>query len=103
MTTLYAQPYDISTMGFYFDSDAEYQAKAAQNCNDCGAVVEEYEIQFIDGASIDARLFATLDIHQGNFAVFLEAVEAWNHDDKIRAIIAVGEAGLPPEKWSSVK
>ena len=52
MTQLHAQPYDISAQGFYFDTAEEYRQKAAKNRNDFGGIVEEYEIQFIDGDSI---------------------------------------------------
>ena len=56
MTTLYAQPYDISATGFYFDSLEEYTQKAAKNFNSFGGLVEEYELQFIDGERIDSVL-----------------------------------------------
>lgn len=93
MTKLYAQPYDISAHGFYFESEEEYNEKAAALRNSSGWPVEEFEIQFIDGESIDAKLFQALGVHQGNFGPYLEAVESWSDDEKIRVIIAVGEAG----------
>ncbi|TXG84750.1 MAG: antirestriction protein ArdA [Sphingomonadales bacterium] len=93
MIKLFAQPYDISASGFYFESADEYAAKAATNRNDWGGIVEEYEIQFIDGEGLDAELFRALNVHQGSFAAFLDAAEDWSDDDKIRVIIATGEAG----------
>jgi antirestriction protein len=93
MTALYAQPYDISADGFYFETAAEYHVKARKAKNGYGLPVEEFEIQFIDGADIDANLFEALKIHQGNFAAFLEATEEWGDDEKIKIIVAVGEAG----------
>lgn len=93
MTRLYAQPYDISATGFFFESVEEYTRKAARIVNSCGLPVEEYIIEFIDGEDLDAELFAALRVHQGNFPAFLRAVEEWSDDDKIRTIIAVGEAG----------
>ena len=93
MTTLYAQPYDISATGFYFDTVEDYTAKAGKLRNDYGQIVEEFEIQFIDGESLDAELFDALKIHQGNFGKFLEAVEDWANDDKHKTIVAVREAG----------
>lgn len=83
MTQLHAQPYDISATGFYFDSVEEYAQKSARNFNNFGAPVEEYEIQFIDGESIDAALFKALNVHQGNFPQFLEACDSWD-DSKSR-------------------
>lgn len=93
MTRLYAQPYDISAEGFYFDTAEEYTAKAGKLRNSYGWPVEEFELQFIDGESMDAKLFEALQVHQGNFAAFLEAAEDWSDDDKIRVIVTVGEAG----------
>lgn len=93
MTTLYAQPYDISATGFYFDTIEEYEQKAARNRNDYGQPIEEYEIQFIDGERIDAALFDALKVHQGNFNSFLDASDSWDEYQKRKVIIAVGEAG----------
>ncbi len=93
MTKLYAQPYDISATGFYFDSAAEYEDKAAQARNDYGQSVEEFEIQFIDGEDIDVKLFEALGVHQGNIGAYFDAVDEWDDNQKIKVIIAVGEAG----------
>jgi len=93
MTTLHAQPYDISGTGFYFDSVEKYELKLQQLKKYLGQSCEEFEIQFIDGENIDCELFSALGIHQGNFAAYLEAVENWSDNEKIKAIIAVGEAG----------
>jgi len=93
MTKLYAQPYDISATGFCFDSAEEYSEKVAAAKNRYGEPVEEFEIQFIDGEGIDAELFSALRVHQGNFPAFFEAVDEWADDEKVKVIIAVGEAG----------
>jgi len=93
MTRLFAQPYDISANGFYFETVEEYNQKASKLRNSYGQLVEEFELQFIDGESIDADLFKALSVHQGNFQGYLKAVEEWSEDDKIKVIIVVGEAG----------
>ena len=93
MTELYAKPYDISAHGFYFTSAKEYQAKSAKNFNAYHSPVEEYEIQFIDGDSIDAQLFEALGINQANFGLFLGFCESWDEQQKQKVIIAVGECG----------
>lgn len=93
MTKLFAQPYDISANGFYFETTEEYNEKASKLINSYGQPVEEFELQFIDGESIDADLFKVLGVHQGNFSAYLEAVNDWSEDEKIKVIIAVGEAG----------
>lgn len=92
-TTLYAQPYDISASGFYFDDADDYAGKARSLRNDYGQPVEEFEIQFIDGERIDVALAEAWRLNQANIARFFEVVEQWSDDQKQRFIIAVGECG----------
>jgi len=93
MTSLFAQPYDISACGFYFDSAEVFAELAGRLRNQYGEPVEELEIQFIDGEGIDCNLFSALAVHQGSVSAYFEAVDAWDRNDKIKVIIAVGEAG----------
>jgi hypothetical protein len=93
MTQLYAQPYDISAIGFYFQSQAEYAEKSAKARSSYGFPVEEFEIQFIDGEDIDAKLFEALGINQCNFHLFLKIRDSWDDNQKRKAIIAVGQYG----------
>ena len=90
MTTLFAQPYDFTANGFYFHSLDEYTSKSF-DLN--GPLIEEYEIQFIDGEGIDCQLFEALSINQSNIESYLKAVEDWEEYQKINAIIAIGEVG----------
>lgn len=76
-TTLYAQPYDITATGFYFSTTEEFEAKASKLHNDFGDLVEEFEIQFIDGEMIDCDLAKAIDLNQGNFRDYLTCAEAW--------------------------
>ena len=92
-TLLHAQPYDICATGFHFRSLEEYEQKSTNNLNQYGDPVEEYEIQFIDGDDLDCDLFKALGVHQGNFHHYFTACEDWSDDQKIKVIIAVGEAG----------
>lgn len=89
----YAQPYDISAEGFYFQSLENYSEQSAKLKNSYGDPVEEFEIQFIDGELIDCELAKAWNINQANIGAFLEATDEWNDDQKTRYIIAVGEAG----------
>ena len=93
MPRLYAQPYDISASGFYFDDAEEYATKAKTCRNDFGDPVEEFEIQFIDGEDIDCQLAKAWGLCQSNFADFLRAAEEWEDHQKRVFIIAVGECG----------
>lgn len=93
MTQLFAQPYDISAVGFFFETIEEYNNKSGKLCNAYGQPVEEFEIQFIDGEDIDCALFRALGVHQGDTGAYLEAVEEWEDGQKINVILAVGEAG----------
>lgn len=90
---LYAQPYDISACGFFFSSAEEYLIKAGRLRNGFGQPVEEFEIQFCDGETVDAELFRALGIHQGNFPAFLKACREWDLHGKVLAIIAAGKCG----------
>ena len=93
MTTLYAQPYDISAAGFYFKSAKEYGRQVASLANSYGKPVEEFEIQFIDGEGIDCELAKAIALNQDNFRLFLSWIDEWEDHQKINVIIAVGECG----------
>jgi len=93
MSVFYAQPYDISATGFYFESFEEYQEKANKLINDAGSPVEEFEIQFIDGDDIDCKLFDVLGLSQANLEPLIDAAKNWNEWQKINVILAVGECG----------
>ncbi len=93
MTSLFAQPYDISASGFYFDSFEAYVDKSAKLKNKLGQPVEEFEIQFIDGDDIDSALANAWDIHQTDLSAFFEAVDDWDEHQKRLFIIAVGQCG----------
>ena len=93
MSTFYAQPYDISANGFFFESAEEWVELSAKAINRYGFPVEEFEIQFIDGERIDAALAHALDVHQGNVAYFFEREIEWDKHDKRVAIIATKECG----------
>ncbi|MEQ8348877.1 MAG: hypothetical protein RIB84_07630 [Sneathiellaceae bacterium] len=79
MTTLYAQPYDITATGFYFETAEQYAAQAAKAVNDYGQRVEEFEIQFIDGENPDAALAEAWGLNQVNLAAFLTAADEGPH------------------------
>lgn len=92
--TLFAQPYDISAIGFYFETAEDYDLNAAKAVNNYGQRAEEFEIQFIDGAALDCALAGAWGLHQGNFAAYLDTAADWDEDRKRRYIIAVGEYGF---------
>lgn len=100
MPQLHAQPYDISASGFYFDDAEGFADKASALRNDYGDPVEEFEIQFIDGDTIDCELARAVGLNQANFADFLQCCEAWEDWQKTLVILAVGECGytFDPDK-----
>ena len=93
MTQLFAQPYDISANGFYFETVEEYQKNAKALRNDYGDKVEEFEIQFIDGKYIDYGLARTIGLNQVNIVQFFDCIGDWDEGQKQQVIIAVGECG----------
>jgi len=90
---LYAQPYDISATGFYFETAEQFMVKITNAKNDYGETVEEFEIQFIDGELLDAEFAKAFEVNQVNLERFFELVDEWEEHEKIRFIIAVGECG----------
>ena len=62
MTTLYANPYDTSYTGFYFDSTDQFNLKMSQ------AKYEEVEIDYIDGDN--PLLFEAIEVHQCNINIW---------------------------------
>ena len=101
MTQLFAQPYDLSATGFYFETLEAYQQQATTLTNQYGDPVEEFEVQFIDGETIDAELFRAVGVHQGNIGQFFDACEDWDEYQKIVVIIACGECGYDID-WDTV-
>ncbi len=91
MTTLHATPYNIDATGFYFDSAADYESKAAMHVDRYGNLVEEFEIQFIDGD--DAALFECCGINQANLNIWFDDIEFLQNDEKISLYYLVGIAG----------
>lgn len=91
--TFYAQPYDVSATGFYFEDAKTFERKSKTIINDYGGIVEEFEIQFIDGERIDAELFKAIGVHQGNIIAFAKHAPDLDEWEKINIIIAAGECG----------
>jgi hypothetical protein len=71
-TTLYANPYDTTYTGFYFDNIDDYNQKLSQ------ASYEEVEIDYIDGDS--SKLFQATKIHQGNVDLWFDELDQYSDD-----------------------
>ena len=84
MSNYHATPYDVSASGFYFDDYEEYLAKAKNHKNEYGDVIDEFEIQFIDGDNY--QLFNALGINQANLKTWFDDFEDLNGEDLIKAI-----------------
>lgn len=82
MTTLHATPYNIDATGFYFESSDEYTEKSSSHTDRFGNLVEEFEIQFIDGD--DAQLFNVCDINQTNLDRWFDEIECLDEHEKTR-------------------
>ncbi|SCZ55990.1 Antirestriction protein (ArdA) [Epibacterium ulvae] len=93
MPQLFAQPYDLDAIGFFFESAEEFQTISKRHLNAHFEPVEEYEIQFIDGDDIDAALAKAWGINQANMAGYFTACDGWENYQKKIFIIAVGEIG----------
>jgi antirestriction protein len=92
MTTLHAQPYDISATGFYFTDLESYDAAYAANVNDYGQPVEEYEIQLIEADATDCAIAWAMQLNQANLAQFFGYIDqAPDEHDVIAFCIALGD------------
>lgn len=91
MATLYATPYNRDASGFYFISAEDYEDKAKCHLDCHGNLVEEFEIQFIDGD--DAALFEACSIDQSNINIWFDDVECLQDYEKINLYYLVGYAG----------
>ncbi len=92
MTTLHAQPYDISATGFYFTDLESYDAAYAANVNDYGQPVEEYEIQLIEADATDCAIAEAMKLDQANLAQFFDYIDqAPSEHDVIAFCIAIGD------------
>jgi hypothetical protein len=91
MTTLHATPYNIDATGFYFDSLLDYELKVANHVDSYGNLVEEFEIQFIDGD--DAALFEVCGINQANLNIWFDDIEFLQDHEKIGLYYLVALAG----------
>ena len=93
MTLFFAQPYDISATGFYFQDEASFRQRIGKVRNAYGQAVEEFEIQFIDGEAIDCAFAEAWAISHANILRFMDVLEEWDEGQKLRFIIAIGECG----------
>lgn len=93
MTQFHAQPYDTSASGFYFEDAETYKAKINNIRNDYGEIVEEFEIQFIDGERIDVQVCEAIGLYQSNILTVMEKLDEWVDHEKYNIIIAAGECG----------
>lgn len=91
MTTLHATPYNRDAAGFYFNDADDYTAKARAHMDHFGNLVEEFEIQFIDGD--DAALFEACGINQANLNTWFDEIEFLQEQEKISLYYLVGVAG----------
>ena len=71
----YAKPYNPDARGFYFSTEEEYEQKSSE-CRDAfGALVEEFEIQFIDGSRAESDLFRACEVNQSNLGQFVTILD----------------------------
>ena len=96
MTTLHATPYNRDATGFYFTDAHDYEAKSTMHVDRYGNLVEEFEIQFIDGD--DAQLFEACRINQANLNSWFDDIEFLQDCEKVSLYYLVGVAGYSLEQ-----
>lgn len=89
----FANPYDLSAQGFYFESFAEYEEKRDALRNSLGFPVEEFMIDVIDGTQAEFQLATAMKIHQGNLEQCLEVLDS-SDDDSWPALFYLLDNGV---------
>ena len=96
MTRLHATPYNLDAAGFYFESLEDYQTKSEKHLDRFGSLVEEFEIQFIDGD--DAELFNPCGINQSNLNTWFDVIELMSKSEKLSLYYLVSVANYSLEQ-----
>jgi len=76
----YANPYNASVSGFYFETYEEFELKLSDLKDDFGVPVEEVEIEAIDGTREEMELADVFGIDQANIAEFIAFIETSDED-----------------------
>ena len=71
----FAQPFNDDAEGFYFSTEEEFEQKSSQCLDAFGSLVEEFEIQLIDGSMEVAELFDVCLVDQSNIGQFIAIIE----------------------------
>ena len=95
-TTLHATPYNRDATGFYFTDALDYENKATMHVDRYGNLVEEFEIQFIDGD--DAQLFTACGINQANLNTWFDDIEFLQDYEKVNLYYLVAVVGYSLEQ-----
>lgn len=85
---LHAQPYNRDAAGFYYETYAEYLEKSQGHTDMHGNIVEEYEIQFIEGSAAACEFCNAASINQGNQEKVFEYLETYE-DNEHGMILAI--------------
>jgi hypothetical protein len=88
MARLYAQPYNLDAVGFYFESFEEYTDKVKNLKDRFGNPVEEFEIQYMEGEN--GELFRACNINQTLLEVWFDEIEFLQDEDKVRLFFLNG-------------
>jgi hypothetical protein len=78
----FANPYDTSAQGFYFESYEEYEDKRDALTNSMGMKVEEFEIDVIDGTQEEVQLATAMGINQGNLEACLDVLNGYGVNER---------------------
>lgn len=71
----YSNPYNTSVDGFYFESFEEFEEKLSNLKDDFGTLVEEVEIEAIDGDREEMELFEVAEVNPATIEDFIEFIE----------------------------
>jgi len=96
MCVLYANPYNTSVNGFYFNSYEEYKAKSSTHVDPFGLPVEEYEIDYVDGDLHE--LFEVCNIDQLTLPLWFNEIATIDTSDQVELFYRCDNLGQDPQE-----
>jgi antirestriction protein len=90
----FANPYNTGATGFYFETYDDFVEKSTALRDNCGNVVEEYEIDVIDGEQNEVQLVSAIGVDQANLESVIEYIDTSDEHEWPALYFLVNELNL---------
>lgn len=77
----YANPYNTEVQGFFFERFDEFEEKLSNTTDRFGWMVEEVEIDVIDGTKEELELVNAIGVNQGNLKEVIEYLDTSDENE----------------------